>query len=476
MAGSDAQLDIVLQDDLDDVGTGAEPKFLIRGTNLGGDYEQDAGLIDADIGGNALIVKCDITQAVHGTMFEDGSPATLAVFQFAFVPRGNNRRFKEVEITITFSAGELHDIAPQHVWAMFRSEKEQELSHAVSPGLEAGFGPGKATLGYTWQRKETKTIEDQARVEGLKRALAQGRGYGRKRMNTAFWGLYENKQTESGVPSFMQTAVLLKRERLDQDPLGKKFSAEITIRGEVDRHTYIKDKWESIGKKMSGRKRKGEDIIFNPEVSQGTVINAKNLIQEDLDAYKQLVTVHEWVDGNANAMKKKGEIVPCEQRSEEKPCLPEQVDQAPGITHREPARQSPLDLVSESIAIPTVAASGPSVRKPAEDVKSDSQTSNGHIQSLGPSYLLPGQTNPTRGNPIPSTSSAGREPATSEPEKLAVSTTAGEEVTQKLLKLEAQLSKVRTEANLVRQLIRLEEEERRVFQEIMQLEGLASNK
>lgn len=290
MAASANQFNIVLQDIQNDDFIGAVPKFLINGANLS-NGEQDAGLIDVDIGGDALIVQANMAQVVHGTMVEDGSPATLVVFQFAFVPRGNNRRFKEVEITMTLCAGELHFIAPQGTWAAFRSEKEQELSHSVSPGMEATVGLGNATLGYTWQLKETKKIESHARITESVRSLGHRSSPGRKWPNTAFWGMYENKQTRSGTPSFLQTAVLIKRSK------SEKFSAEIKIQGEVDRLTDAKDTWESIGKKVGGRNTRGEDVIFNTKTSRGDFKDVNNLKDENLEGYQRIITVRDWADG-----------------------------------------------------------------------------------------------------------------------------------------------------------------------------------
>lgn len=85
--------------------------FTTKGTNLGGE-EQARHLIDEAISNDALVVQCDLDQIIHGTMVDGGVPATLAVLQFAFVPRGTKRRFKEAEITITFSSGEVHAITP----------------------------------------------------------------------------------------------------------------------------------------------------------------------------------------------------------------------------------------------------------------------------------------------------------------------------------------------------------------------------
>ncbi|OIW30487.1 hypothetical protein CONLIGDRAFT_679269 [Coniochaeta ligniaria NRRL 30616] len=304
----DTRFDVILyEDEPSDRPPGAELKapFEVRVKDLGGE-QQPLRTIDEDVGDNALTVQCDMAQVVHGTMVEGGSPATLIVFQFVFLPRSNARRFKEATITITFSAGNVEKATPNNTWAMLRSSKEQKISHSVSPSLEAAFGPGKATMGYTWQLEESIEVEGYAKVEGLKRALGQSTSIGPKRTNTVIWTLRENntKQIKSGIPSFVQTAVLLKREKTVREPLGAKFSADIVIRGEVDNHEWVKDKWKKAVKGMSGKRHKGEDVIFNPELNRGSVEDVDNLESVDLESYKQLVTIRQWFDGTGGAAEK----------------------------------------------------------------------------------------------------------------------------------------------------------------------------
>ena len=175
----DTRFDIVLADDPGEIaitkGIQLRSSFIVPGSNLGGSEEQPQRVIDKTISNNALTVQCDLAQVIHGTWVEGGSPATLVVFQFAFVPRSNRRRFKEAEISISFSAGDVQAITPENTWATLQSEKQEELSHSLSPGLEAAFGPVNATMGYTWEMSESKTVEGRASVVGLTQAREAGR-------------------------------------------------------------------------------------------------------------------------------------------------------------------------------------------------------------------------------------------------------------------------------------------------------------
>ncbi|UKZ77173.1 hypothetical protein TrVFT333_004892 [Trichoderma virens FT-333] len=272
---------ILLDDDLfkDDDEKGAELKssFIIQGSNLGGGEQQGSRVIEENLSKNALTVQCDLAQIIHGTMSEGGTPATLIVFKFKFIPRDNRRRFKNAEITIEFSAGEVFNITPNGTWMTLQSETQQELSHSVDPSLEAGFGPATATLGYTWQLKKNTTVEGHCTVVGYTMALKQTRSMTKARQNTIFWVLRENPQTKSGIPSFMQAAALLKRER--------------TGRNQWARSSVLRSPSEV---------RKGEDIFFNPKKNRGAVDDANNLRNVKLDTYKKLVAIRPWVDGNGN--------------------------------------------------------------------------------------------------------------------------------------------------------------------------------
>lgn len=275
----------------------AQLKFDREATDFEDDEEQNEVIIDDEVGDGALSIKCDMTKVVHGTLTKDGAPATLIVLQFAFLPHGNNRRFKEVEITLWFSSGKVHSIAPSNQWTTLPSETQQERTHSISPSIEAALGPAKAATAYTWERKETETIRGYAKVVGEIKALDQPRTLvKRRRNNGVFWGLYEDKRAQTGLPTLLQTAVLLEREATKEEPLGEKFSARIKIHGNVNRRAWLQDKWVDAGKWMMGRTRKGKDIVFNPRVSRGTVPDQNSLAKEPLASYQRLIAIHEWVE------------------------------------------------------------------------------------------------------------------------------------------------------------------------------------
>ncbi|KAJ4860798.1 hypothetical protein T069G_05786 [Trichoderma breve] len=427
----DTRFDIVLHDEdslKDDGEKGAELKssFIIQGSNLGGGEEQSIRVIEKDISKDALTVQCDLPQIIHGTMSDGRTPATLIVFQFVFMPRDNRQRFKKAGISICFSDGEVTNITPDGTWATFQSETQQELSHSINPGLEATLGLGKATVGYTWQLTKNTTIEGHSTVLGCTQMLGQSSSMKKARRNTILWVLQENEQIKSGIPSFMQAAALLKREGTETEPMGKKFSAKITIRGKVGNHKWVTNKWEDI-KKI------------------GTFDSVNNLGKVDLDTYKQLVAIRSWVNGNEKATDQV--LVPAE------------------VTEDGFAAQ-PLSQLSgtEPVAISTalgVAAASTSVEDETKEITphisaGDSQEEPYRPQMETDALMLANS----------SSASSISEDGGVEDQVIPLNI---EQKRQKLKDLEEELLLVRNETRLITQLVILGREERRLLKESRKL-------
>lgn len=442
-------ISIDLIDDISEDESGAVPKFHITGGNLVHGNDQQKHQLDADVGDEALSVKCDLVQVLHGTSVENGTPATIAVFQFAFVPWGNNRRFREVKINVTFSDGEIERISPMGSFAIARSQTTQELSHAVSPSLQMAVAPISASLGYQWQKKETKTLDGFTRLDG--RVKAFGVHGSRKRLNTAAWRLNENHQTESGIPTLLQTAVLLKRNAGNAGSPGAKFSAELEIKGKVDRLTQFEDRWKHCIKSITGNKHTGGQIMFDPNVViQGEVNDLKNLGSEDLDQYTQLVTVKDWEDGKLVKVEPNAAQNSLVGQTEVGTVSLSRVEELGGSS-KEDLRGSPGNFPwAESVP-----------RSHFQSAVVPDQNTGCHRDEgldIGAEVCLPiSQVFPFS--------------ADSRSHQVSQQTEHSDN-TKRLHDLRDQLSRVRIEANLVRRLIRLEEDERRIVHEIIQLENV----
>ncbi|KAL1903266.1 hypothetical protein Sste5346_000551 [Sporothrix stenoceras] len=311
--------------------TELKTKFQLKGTSLGGQTPNAGGLVvDEDIGVDTLTVQCVVDSVVHGTLTSDqfSEPASLFIFEFAFCPRSRRRRFRDIAITLTFTAGTELVIQPENRWKTGTTTIDRQRSHTISPSLEGAVGPASGTLSYEWQQTDSRKIDDHVWIEGVVKALGE-RPDGRRVADSAVWELHENHQTDSGVPSFFRTAVLLKRESTQRN---EPFQALLSITGDV--HTHISD-WAKIHGIKDGhgsgsspkparetrKLRKGphevdpEDkdtvpmtaakipLFFNPTLPDRNPLNLDktNLQSIDLSKFKGLVHVRSWTESTEEA-------------------------------------------------------------------------------------------------------------------------------------------------------------------------------
>jgi hypothetical protein len=307
-----------------DEGTGgdAELKYDVEATHLTNE-EQQKILIDAEVTGK-MVVLVDMETVVHGTLSQGGTPATLIVLRFQFLPGRSGKRFKSAEIKIIFSKGsnasstpEVYKISPEGKWGVEPTDVKLGSSHTISPSLQAGNDLAKGTVGYQYQFTKNYDTKVFARVEGAKRAL----GGVHSVKNSAVWNVYENPVTRHGIPSLLQTAILVTREKVEGQSTGERFKATLEIHGQPGWKGRLKEKIEKIGAaigsafaKLTGHGKKedeGDDdddedldmvsrkaemeegVIFNPGLSRGDTKHAEELEIEDLNALKQVVMIQE---------------------------------------------------------------------------------------------------------------------------------------------------------------------------------------
>lgn len=208
-----------------------------------------------------LSIVSDLTHVVHGTLTPGGAPATLMAF--AFHLHGSQiqgRRFKEVITEIRFAHGkgpgrpeetifdpEVLQISPDgefwwdHTSAAGENKKGVTLSTGGLGGpmlAAAGFAP---ELAGNWETTTQTTHEGQATMYGVRKIT--GRNMGSK--NTARWVLRENKLRQSGVPSKVTTAILVKPHPKSRGV----FRAVVEVDAQVNVMYTIGD----VVKRMTGR-------------------------------------------------------------------------------------------------------------------------------------------------------------------------------------------------------------------------------
>jgi len=311
-------------------GGDAELKFDVSATNKSRQEHQKI-LIDADVVGK-MVVLADLEKVVHGTLSKGGAPATLIVVRFSFLPGRNGKRFKSAEIKLHFTKGnkgttspEVYKIEPEGEWGVEPMDVKTTVSHTISPSIQVGQAPATGTVGYQWQFTKNFDKKKFVRVEGARRAL----GRDRLKKNTAIWNLYENPETRGGIPTTLQTAILLKRAKVVGEPLGEKFNATLDIHGEPGWRGRLKEHTNKIGQAVGsllgtltrrddkkeeedgkdeeqlrtvrGSDHKGEGIIFNPTMSRGDVKDKNQLLQENLEELRQIVMVQMADDSKESA-------------------------------------------------------------------------------------------------------------------------------------------------------------------------------
>ncbi|RKL35154.1 hypothetical protein BFJ70_g8012 [Fusarium oxysporum] len=181
--------------------------------------------------GNSLILQAVLTNVTHGDFTEGGDGASLLIFEFTFIGKGD-RRFTDAQITITFedekqvtiNCPSVTMISPSGKFALNKKTSTRDIHQGFNASLGGGPGIVSGELGYIWERSEIKEDRHATTLVGLKRCLGASGG----KYNSVTWMLEEDTETREGIPSFLRGGVLLRR-RTD-DP----FQFTIEVKTDVD--------------------------------------------------------------------------------------------------------------------------------------------------------------------------------------------------------------------------------------------------
>lgn len=209
----------------------------------------------------AVDIRCSCLDVIHGR-FSAGSGvfATLIVLQFRFDARKRARRFESVHISLEFrgmKAGELgpevYAITPDETMILVPTTQHEDIERNVSLQLGGAAPVGGATATGTvgWRKTISRDRSDCTVVTGSIDLV--GRNYGSK--NAASWTMQENKTAKTGVPTSMQTAVLLKRKNESPFQCVVKIDASVDLKSSLER---------MFGGK--GRAPKDDPVLFDPEL------------------------------------------------------------------------------------------------------------------------------------------------------------------------------------------------------------------
>jgi hypothetical protein len=251
-----------------------------RTSNAPGQIQRESIIKSGESG--SLAVQVNPVEVIHGTLKDD--LASLIVTDFKFVSLKASQRFKSAVISYRFASidpnspdPEVLDIAPKGSMSMKQSEHPIEnLSRPVevslggrisASGVKAGLGAtfsgstetsmagsssanvgASATLGYSWD-EVVEIGTSQARVAGITRL--EQRQYGED--NTAVWSLTDRGE-KNGIPTFMRTAILLKRKNHDR------FQATIEVKATADLAYTLR--------RMLGGTPEDHPVTFDPKINR----------------------------------------------------------------------------------------------------------------------------------------------------------------------------------------------------------------
>ncbi|EEU47183.1 uncharacterized protein NECHADRAFT_77385 [Fusarium vanettenii 77-13-4] len=286
-----------LQNDVDENGNVIPQRELTTG------YDRPGNAALMAVNGSMPIV-------VHGTTSASSSdPHTLVVFDWHIACRIPGKRFREVHIEVEFTAhadrGDAEHRAAQHraqggrrsFWDpsvvnlspmgtswYHKTPHVVGSTHGFELGVTAGFSPFvSGGPNYSW----TKTDSGAERIDAIKVVGDKHFGEGlRSQANGARWDLVENEATESGVPSYIRTAVLLKRQPRDNG----QFLGKVKVRTSVSGLHDLKEAW----RKVTGTVPKDDPIVFDPQCSDrpGDCEDYRDRLDEaDLEGMSKVMTI-----------------------------------------------------------------------------------------------------------------------------------------------------------------------------------------
>ncbi|KAL6695060.1 hypothetical protein J3F84DRAFT_38040 [Trichoderma pleuroticola] len=255
--------------------------------------------------GKYVAIQADLVGVVHGKL-RNGTPATLIITDFWFLSFKLARRVIWAQITYKFTSlqsesqgPDVIKVSPQghfslrpmqkHVESALKTEVTAQASDAlpVSPGVNLAL-----------ERTESYDTSDQMVLTGTTRM--EDREFGGK--DTARWALMENRTTKGGTPTYLRTAILLRRK---ESEAAQKFQATVEIKVNAD----VKTNFEEMVKKLLGGTPKDDPIEFDPSISSPGFDSFKNspLDEIDLDSIRSVKTTKVLGDAEHDQQRESGD-------------------------------------------------------------------------------------------------------------------------------------------------------------------------
>lgn len=170
------------------------------------------------------------------------------------------------------------NISPKNHFTMRPTNSHIEVKRSVQMSVQGG--PAPVSGGLSWETTASKEKQDQTSLSGVVRF--EGRRFGEK--NAARWVLMENSSQQTGIPTFLRSLILLRR----QD--SSKFTAIVKIEVKVsfDINTILTGLFQ--------KKEQDDPVIFDPKKKSITTwakdnsIDVKNLESTPLEKFHTILS------------------------------------------------------------------------------------------------------------------------------------------------------------------------------------------
>lgn len=222
----------------------------------------------------AIDIRCKSREVIHGSFGPDSDDfATLLVYDFHLDATKRARRVASADITFKFRssvagapAPQVHSIAPFKRYTLLPTTQEESVTRGGDVKAEAGQMGVSVGTSYKWETTVSQTTSNATRVSGNTVCDRYGKEIG------VNWVLHENDATKTGVPSFLRTAILLRR--VDEQP----FECAVTIAVEAD--------WKTDLTRFLGSRVKDDPILFDPTRPPTNKLRKSGYDLDDLGSIK----------------------------------------------------------------------------------------------------------------------------------------------------------------------------------------------
>ncbi|KAK3490311.1 uncharacterized protein B0T23DRAFT_381500 [Neurospora hispaniola] len=239
-----------------------------------------------------LSYSAKLIEIHHGEMELDGKSCqgTLIVFEFRFhsTSTHSSTRYKAVRIDLEFQNGNgvakkdpvVVRIAPDKQYYLNKTTREETRTCGVSVGTNLGpAGLAGAEASMNWELCTQSTRRFKATLTGESKFSSQKSVC----RNAVRWSMAENSGAKDGIPTFLQAAVLLKRN--NNEP----FICQLSLESDAN----FGNKFLRLSDKFSDVDQVIDPVTLDPKIRQLQSNRLTRIQPEDLG---QMQTILERID------------------------------------------------------------------------------------------------------------------------------------------------------------------------------------